>query len=102
MEWASPRHFILGERSMKRLAFGLAAVAAIVVLHAGSGHATTNADASACHHGLDADRGRVAGISDPAKKQQAYGHLKTAYTDELANNYAGCLAELKAAEALTQ
>jgi hypothetical protein len=82
---------------MRRLAF--TAVAAILVFHAGSGHAS---DAASCHHGLDADRGRVAAISDPAKKQQAYGHLKNAYTDELANNYAGCLAELKAAEALTQ
>ena len=84
---------------MRRLAF--AALAAILVFHAGSGHAS-NTDAAACHHGLDTDRGRVAAISDPAKKQQAYGHLKNAYTDEMANNYAGCLAELKAAEALTQ
>lgn len=84
---------------MKRLAF--AAVAATLVIHAGTSY-SSNTDAAACHHGLDADRGRVAAISDPAKKQQAYGHLKSAYTDEIANNYAGCLAELKAAEALTQ
>ncbi len=84
---------------MRRHAF--AAVAAILVFHAGSSHAS-NTDAAACHHGLDTDGGRVAANSDPAKKQQAYGHLKNAYTDQIANNYAGCLAELKAVEALMQ
>ena len=39
---------------------------------------------------------------DPTKKQQAYGHLKNAYTDLKANSFTDCLSELKAAEALTQ
>jgi hypothetical protein len=61
-----------------------------------------NTDAQNCHHGLDAARGKVAAISDPAKKAQAYGHVKAAYNDEMANNYTGCLSELKAADALMQ
>lgn len=62
----------------------------------------SSADGPACHHGLDADRGKLAGVSDPTKKAQAYGHLKAAYQDELASNFTGCLDELKAAEALMQ
>jgi hypothetical protein len=62
----------------------------------------TSADGPACHHGIDADRGKLAGVSDPTKKSQAYGHLKAAYQDELASNFTGCLDELKAAEALMQ
>ena len=45
---------------------------------------------------------KLAGVSDPTKKSQAYGHLKTAYQDELASNFTGCLDELKGAEALMQ
>ena len=61
-----------------------------------------NTDAQNCHHGLDTDRGRAAAMSDPARKAQAYGHIKAAYADQQANNYTGCLSELKAAEALMQ
>lgn len=64
--------------------------------------AASNPDYAACHHGLDADRGKADAISDPTKKAQAYDHLKTAYADEKANNFTDCLNELKAAEALMQ
>ena len=62
----------------------------------------TGSDGPACHHGIDAARGKVASISDPAKKARAYGHIKAAYSDEMANNFTGCLSELKAAQALMQ
>lgn len=61
-----------------------------------------NTDYEACHHRLDSDRGKLAGVSDPTKKSQANGHLKAAYGDELANKFIDCVSELKAAEALMQ
>ena len=61
-----------------------------------------NTGYAACHHGLDADRGKAAAISDATKKAQAYDHLKAAYADEKANSFTDCLNELKAAEALMQ
>ena len=76
----------------------------LLVLLAVAAHRSfaTGSDGPKCHHGIDADRGRAAAISDPARKSEAYGHLKAAYSDEMANNFTGCLDELKAAEALMQ
>ena len=74
----------------------------LVFCAAHDGLAASNPDAQACHHGVDADRGKLAGISDPTKKSQAYDHLKAAYSDELAGKFTDCLGELKAAEALMQ
>ena len=62
----------------------------------------SNADAQACHHRLDADRGKLASVSDTTKKAKAYGHLKAAYGGEMSNKFTDCLSELKAAEALMQ
>ena len=62
----------------------------------------TGSDGPKCHHGIDTDRGRATAVSDPARKAEVYGHLKAAYGDEMANNFTGCLSELKAAEALMQ
>ena len=62
----------------------------------------SNTDAQTCHHELDGDRGKLSGVTDATKKAQAYAHLKAAYGDEQANNYTGCISELKAAEALMQ
>jgi hypothetical protein len=86
---------------MKRTAF---LAAPLLVLFALAAHESfaNNSDGQACQHGIDGDRGKVASISDPAKKSAAYGHLKAAYGDEMAGNYSGCLGELKAAEALMQ
>jgi hypothetical protein len=87
---------------MKRIAILAVPLLALCLALAHEGFATTNVDAQTCHHQLDADRGKLAGVSDPAKKSAAYGHLKAAYGDEMANNFIDCLNELKAAEALMQ
>ena len=86
---------------MKRSAFLLLALTALCIAHAESSHAA-NPDAAACHHGLDTDKGKVAGISDPAKKAEAADHLKVAYSDLKESKYTDCLGELKAADALMQ
>jgi hypothetical protein len=76
----------------------------LLVLSAVAAHESlaTGSAGPKCHHGIDGDRGKAASISDPAKKAEAYSHLKAAYGDEMANNFTGCLNELKAAEALMQ
>ncbi len=86
---------------MKRAAILALPLLVLVGLAAGQSFAT-GSDGPKCHHGIDTDRGRAAAISDPAKKSEAYGHIKAAYGDEMANNFTGCLDELKAAEALMQ
>jgi hypothetical protein len=86
---------------MKRTAFLAVPLVALCAVMADDGFAS-NTDYAACHHQLDADWGKLAGVSDPAKKSQAYGHLKAAYGDELANKFIDCVSELKAAEALMQ
>jgi len=86
---------------MKRIAFLAVPLLALCAVMADDGFAD-NAGYAACHHQLDADRGKLAGVSDPTKKSEAYGHLKAAYGDELANKFTDCLSELKAAEALMQ
>jgi hypothetical protein len=85
---------------MKRIVFLLVSLVTIGSFRTESSYASSNGDAATCHHGLDGDRGKVASISDPAKKADAAGHLKAAYGDELAGKYTDCLSELKAAEAL--
>ncbi len=86
---------------MKRIAVLAVPLLALCAVAAHTSFAS-NTDAQTCHHGVDAARGKVAAISDPTKKAQAYGHVKAAYNDEMANNYTGCLSELKAADALMQ
>jgi hypothetical protein len=87
---------------MKRIAFLVVTLFAIGIVHSGGSFAASSPDAQACHHNLDRDRGKVAGISDPAKKNEATSHLKAAYTDEKGGKFTDCLSELKAAEALMQ
>jgi hypothetical protein len=87
---------------MKRIAALVLPLLTFCALAAHYGLAASNPDYAPCHHGLDADRGKLAGISDPAKKSQAYDHLKAAYSDELAGKFTDCVGELKAAEALMQ
>ena len=87
---------------MKRIAFLLVLLFAIGSFHPARSYASSNPDAEACHHGIDGDRAKVAGISDPAKKAEAVGDLKAAYGDEMAGKYADCLGQLKAVEALMQ
>ncbi len=86
---------------MRRLAFLLISLSASCLVHDPASLAS-NTDAATCHHELDQDRGRLAGVSDPAKKAEANGHLKAAYTDETQSKYVDCISELKAAEALMQ
>jgi hypothetical protein len=90
------------KRPINRITLQLLPLLALCAAAAHTGFAASNPDGQACHHGIDADRGKLAGVSDPTKKSQAYGHLKTAYSDELAGKFTDCLGELKAAEALMQ
>jgi hypothetical protein len=76
---------------MNRTTLLLVSLAAICMVHSGGSYASSNPDATACHYGIDGDRGRVASISDPAKKTEATGHLKAAYADELAGKFTDCL-----------
>lgn len=87
---------------MKRIAFLLATLVAICVLHCEVSFAVSNQDARTCKKNLDGDRGKVAAMSDSAKKAEANDHLKTAYEDLKEEKYTDCLSELKAAEALAQ
>jgi hypothetical protein len=87
---------------MKRIAFLLISLLAFSSFHTVSSYAVSNVDAKTCQHGIDGDRGKLATISDPAKKAEAAGDLKAAYADELAGNYTDCFSQLKAAEALMQ
>lgn len=88
---------------MKRLVvLALPLLAVIAVFPTQTSFAGTNTDGTTCHHDLDADKAKVAAISDPAKKAEAAGHLRTAYEDLKANNFTDCLSQLKAAEALAQ
>ena len=86
---------------MKRIAILAVPLLALCAIAAHTSFAS-NTDAQTCHHGLDADRGKLSSVSDATKKAKAYGHLKAAYGDEQANDYSGCISELKAAEALMQ
>ncbi len=88
-------------RPKNQIAFLALPLLALCTVAAHDGFAV-NKDYEACHQRLDADRGKLAGVSDPTKKSQAYDHLKAAYGDEIANKYIDCLDELKAAEALMQ
>ncbi|HEX3065883.1 MAG TPA: hypothetical protein VHQ39_10390 [Dongiaceae bacterium] len=90
------------KRPKNRIAILALPLLAFCAVAAPDGLGASNPDGQACHNGVDADRGKIAGISDPTKKSQAYGHLKAAYGDELAGKFADCLGELKAAEALMQ
>ena len=87
---------------MKRLVVLVLPLLVFCALSARTSLAGTNTDGATCHHDLDADKAKVAAISDPAKKAEAAGHLRTAYEDLKANNFTDCLSQLKAAEALTQ
>jgi hypothetical protein len=86
---------------MKHIAFFLVPLLAMAVVYGASSFAK-GTDGETCHHNLDADRGKVEAITDPAKKTEATSHLKAAYTDMKENRYTDCLSELKAAEALLQ
>ncbi len=86
---------------MKRIAVSALAVLALCAL-AGATSFAAGSDGPACHHGIDAARGKAAAVSDPARQKEAYRHIRAAYNDEMANDFSGCLSELKAANALMQ
>ena len=92
----------MGASSMKRILYLVAALIALCALDGRTGHASSNSDASACHHAIDRDRTSVSAMSDAAKKAEAAAHLKAAYTDEQQQKFIDCLSETKAAEALMQ
>ena len=57
---------------------------------------------SECKNGFDEAKGRIKGISDPAKKQQAIALEKAAFTDMKSGEYQNCLDKLKQINTLTQ
>jgi hypothetical protein len=87
---------------MKRIALAIIPLLAVCIVNAEPSFAGSNIDQSNCHHGYDVAKTRAATISDPAKKAEAYGHLKTAYADFMSAKYTECLAEVKAVDALAQ
>jgi hypothetical protein len=88
---------------MRRIVFALIALAAASVVNGQPSFAAgSNTDQSNCHHGYDDAKTKSATISDPAKKAQAYGHLKAAYAYFMAAKHPECISEVKAVDALTQ
>jgi hypothetical protein len=59
-------------------------ISLLACFNTGAIYASSSPQGEACHHGIDGDRGKVASMSDPAKKAEAAGHVKAAYGDEMA------------------
>ena len=81
----------------------LVVTALVVCGISGPQHASAGSSlGSECKNGFDEAKGKIKGISDPAKKQQAIALAKGAFTDMKSGEYQSCLDKVKQINTLAQ